>query len=200
MALLDEGPRSASARAVEPTTVLEITRPNFETLLYKAHVVAYHIIRELSSRLRETGALLVSLLRRRNRQLYKSYLDTITAIMQAVEVGKSGMAETSRRTREVAGAIGEQLKLSEEQMLTLEINAIAAGLGIKGFPEPLAPAPGATVQRIIDVAVVFAAATKPAEAIAKLQSDAAVDPEITACLSKLWKSKKLSGHRKSAKS
>ena len=191
MALLDEGPRSATARAVEPTTVLEITRSNFETLLYKAPVIAYHIIRELSSRLRETGALLISLLHRRNRQLYRSYLDTVTTIMQAMEEGKAGVAKKSRKIRKVAGSIGRQMKLSEEQMLSLEINALAAGLGIQGFPEPLSPKPGALVQRIIDAAVVFAAASKPEQAISKLKSDDTVDPQITAVLSKLWKSRKL---------
>ena len=191
MALLDEGPRSATARAVEPTSVLEITRPNFETLLYKAPVVAYHIIRELSSRLRETGALLISLLHRRNRQLYRSYLDTITTIMQAVETGKSGVTEKSRRIHGVARAIGQQMKLSEEQMLTLEINALATGLGIEGFPEPLSPKPGALVQRIIEVAAVFAVASKPEQAISRLKKDDAVDPKVTAVLSKLWKSQGL---------
>lgn len=191
MALLDEGPRSATARAVEPTSVLEITRSNFETLLYKAPVIAYHIIRELSSRLRETGALLISLLHRRNRQLYRSYLDTITTIMQAMEEGKAGVAKKSRKIRKVAGSIGRQMKLSEEQMLSLEINALAAGLGIEGFPEPLSQKPGALVQRIIDAAVVFTAASKPEQAISKLKSDDTVDPQITAVLSKLWKSKKL---------
>jgi CRP-like cAMP-binding protein len=191
MALLDEGPRSATARAVEPTSVLEITRPNFETLLYKAPVVAYHIIRELSSRLRETGALLISLLHRRNRQLYQSYLDTITTIIQAVEEGEAGVAKKSRRIRAVAKAIGQQMKLSEEQMLTLEINALAAGLGIEGFPEPLSLKPGAVVQRIIDVAVTFAAAAKPEDAISELRKDGTVDPKISEVLSKLWKSKGL---------
>ena len=136
MALLDEGPRSATARAVEPTTVLEITRSDFETLLYKAPVVAYHIIRELSSRLRETGALLVSLLHRRNRQLYRSYLDTITTIIKAVEEGKPGVTKKSRRIRDVARAIGQKMTLSDEQMLTLEINALAAGLGIAYHAKP----------------------------------------------------------------
>jgi CRP-like cAMP-binding protein len=187
MALLDEGPRSATARAVEPTTVLEITRSDFETLLYKAPVVAYHIIRELSSRLRETGALLVSLLHRRNRQLYRSYLDTITTIMQAVESGHSGAK--SQRIREVARSIGQQMALTEEQMLTLEINALAAGLEIESFPEPLSPKPEAIVRRIIDVAVVYTSASKPAEAISKLQKDETVDPQIIAALRKLWKSK-----------
>jgi CRP-like cAMP-binding protein len=192
MALLDEGPRSATARAVEPTSVLEISRADFETLLYKAPVVAYHIIRELSSRLRETGALLVSLLHRRNRQLYRSYLDTITTIIQAVEAGSSGVAGKSRKTRDVARAVGQHMALSEQQMLTLEINALAAGLGIEEFPEPLSPKPGALVQRIIAAAVMFAAASNPEEAISKLESDSTVDPQISSSLRELWKSGALS--------
>jgi CRP-like cAMP-binding protein len=192
MALLDEGPRSATARAVEPTSVLEITRSNFETLLYKAPVMAYHIIRELSSRLRETGALLVSLLHRRNRQLYRSYLDTITTIIRAVEAGKSGVPAKSRKTRAVARAIGEHMALSEQEMLTLEINALAAGLGIEGFPEPLSPRPGAVVQRIIDAAVSFVGTAKPEEAISKLGNDDAVDSQISSVLKKLLDSGALS--------
>ena len=188
MALLDEGPRSATARAVEPTTVLEITRANFETLLYKAPVVAYHIIRELSSRLRETGALLVSLLQRRNRQLHRSYLDTVTTIMQAVGGAKPGAITGSWRIQEVARAIAQQMNLSEEQILTLEINALAAGLGIEGFPEPLSPKPGAVIQRIIAAAMGFAAASNPEEAISKLENDDTVDPQISSALKKLWKS------------
>jgi CRP-like cAMP-binding protein len=195
MALLDEGPRSATARAVAPTTVLEITRSNFETLLYKAPVVAYHIIRELSSRLRETGALLVSLLQRRNRQLYRSYLDTVTTIMKAVDKGKSGAIAESRRIQEVARAIAQQMKLSEEQMLTLEINALATGLGIVGFPEPLSPKPGALIQRIIAAAAAFVSAAKPQTAIAALKSDKTLDPAVVAVLAKLWKSKKLPGSK-----
>jgi hypothetical protein len=173
---------------VEPTSVLEITRSDFETLLYKAPVVAYHIIRELSSRLRETGALLVSLLHRRNRQLYRSYLDTITTIIQAVETGKSGVPVKSRKTRAVARAIGERMTLSEQQMLTLEINALAAGLGIEGFPEPLSPKPGAVVQRIIAAAVDFVAASNPEKAISKLENDDSVEPQVSSALRELWKS------------
>ncbi|UCF96589.1 MAG: cyclic nucleotide-binding domain-containing protein [Spirochaetaceae bacterium] len=193
MALLDEGPRSATARAVEPTTVLEITRPNFETLLYRAPVVAYHIIRELSSRLRETGALLVSALQRRNRQLYRSYLDTITTIMKALEKGKSGAAKQSRRIQDVSRAIGQQMKLSEEQMLTLEINALAEGLAIEGFPEPLSPKPGAVVQRIIAVAAAFVGAGETQQALKAIRQDKNLDSRISEVLSGLLKAKRLSG-------
>jgi CRP-like cAMP-binding protein len=200
MALLDEGLRSATARAVEPTTVLEITRPNFETLLYKAPVVAYHIIRELSSRLRETGALLISFLQRRNRQLYRSYLDTITMIIRAVEDRPPGDRRQSRQVQRVARVIGRHMELSEEEMLTLEINALIGGLGIEAFPEPLSLKPGAVVQRIIAVAAGFVALTHDRqgqpfssadEVIPRLKKDRNLDPQIVAALQNLWKSKGL---------
>jgi CRP-like cAMP-binding protein len=197
MALLDEGLRSATARAVEPTTVLEITRPNFETLLYKAPVVAYHIIRELSSRLRETGALLISFLQRRNRRLYRSYLDTITMIIRAVEDQPSGARQQNRQVQRVARVIGRHMKLSEEEMLTLEINALIGGLGIEEFPEPLSLKPGAVAQRIIAVAAGFVAlaheqqgrpSSSAEEVISKLKKDKNLDSQIVAVLQSLCKS------------
>ncbi len=200
MALLDEGLRSATARAVAPTTVLEITRLNFETLLYKAPVVAYHIIRELSSRLRETGALLISFLQRRNRQLYRSYLDTITMIIQAVEDQPPGAQQQSWRIQRIARVIGQHMDLSEEEMLILEINALIGGLGIEEFPEPLSLKPGALVQRIIAVAAAYVALNydrqgqpplSAEEVIPKLKKDKNLDPQILEVLQKLWKSKGL---------
>jgi len=200
MALLDEGLRSATARAVAPTTVLEITRLNFETLLYKAPVVAYHIIRELSSRLRETGALLISFLQRRNRQLYRSYLDTITMIIQAVEDQPPGAQQQSWRIQRIARVIGQHMDLSEEEMLILEINALIGGLGIEEFPEPLSLKPGALVQRIIAVAAAYVALNydrqgqpplSAEEVIPKLKKDENLDPQILEVLQKLWKSKGL---------
>jgi HD-GYP domain-containing protein (c-di-GMP phosphodiesterase class II) len=137
MALLDEQPRSATARALEPTIVLETSRKNFETLLYKAPMLAYRITRELSSRLRETGALLVSHLQQRNRQLYHSHIDTITMVVQAIE---KRATQTSGRTRRVAGvakAIGRQMGLTDEQLMVLELSALLHDLGMLSVPESL---------------------------------------------------------------
>lgn len=83
MALLDEGPRSASARALEPTLVLEISRADFESLIYTAPVLAYTIMKELSSRLRQTGALLISHLQHKNRRLRQSHRDELEKLRQA---------------------------------------------------------------------------------------------------------------------
>ena len=147
MALLDEQPRSATARALEPTIVLETSRKNFETLLYKAPMLAYRIMRELSSRLRETGALLVSHLQQRNRQLYRSHIDTITMVVQAIE---KRATQTSGRTRRVAGlakAIGREMGLADEQLMVLELSALLHDLGMLAVPESLLAKPGPLAER-----------------------------------------------------
>ncbi len=203
MALLDEGLRSATARALEPTMVLEITRPNFETLLYKAPVVAYHIIKELSSRLRETGALLISFLQSRNRQLYRSYLDTISTVIQAMEA-ESGGGGQRQRVRRLAAAVGQEIGLSEEEMLTLEINALIHDLATASFPgPPLRLQTGAVAKSIIAAAQTFVTLTAEPPAGKGLSSEQAVkdiakgtegeepDPQVMQAFKKLQRSKQL---------
>ena len=52
MAILDEQPRSASVRALEPTTVLKIDRDSFRELIMERPQIAFAIFRILSGRLR----------------------------------------------------------------------------------------------------------------------------------------------------
>ncbi len=142
MALLDEGPRSATVRAVDSTTVVEIARKDFETLIYKSPVLAYSIMRELSSRLRETAALLISHLQRRNRELSQSYLDTVNIVMQAIEARDSYTRGHTERVTDLAKAIGEQLKLSEEQLFNLEIGSLLHDVGQISVPAAILQKPG----------------------------------------------------------
>jgi HD-GYP domain-containing protein (c-di-GMP phosphodiesterase class II) len=147
MALLDEQPRSATARALEPTVVLETSRKNFETLLYKAPTLAYRIMRELSSRLRETGALLVSHLQQRNRQLYHAYLDTIAIVAQAIDRRGPNTGGHSRRVANVARAIGADLGLADEELMALELSAILHDLGMLAVPEAVLQKQGPLEER-----------------------------------------------------
>ena len=142
MALLDEGRRSATVRALEPTTVLEISRNNFETLLYKAPVLAYRIMKELSSRLRETGALLISYLKQRNRQLYQAYIETMTMVVRAMEKQGSRIRGLSRRVTELSKIIGKEMGLDEEDLLILELGALLHDLGMLSMPDKLVEKPG----------------------------------------------------------
>jgi len=147
MALLDEQPRSATARALEPTIVLETSRKNFETLMYKAPMLANRIMKELSTRLRETGALLVSHLQQRNRQLYHSHIDTITMVVQAIEKRDSQTSGRTRRVATLAKAIGKELALSDEQLLVLELSALLHDLGMLAISETLLKKPGPLAER-----------------------------------------------------
>jgi HD-GYP domain-containing protein (c-di-GMP phosphodiesterase class II) len=137
MALLDERPRSATARALEPTTVLEITRSDFDTLLYKAPALAFRILKELSSRLRETGALLISLLRQRNRMLLRSHIDTIAMVVHAIEKRDERTRGHTRRVTDVARALGKEMGLGEEELLSLELSALLHDFGMLSVPESL---------------------------------------------------------------
>jgi HD-GYP domain-containing protein (c-di-GMP phosphodiesterase class II) len=147
MALLDEQPRSATARAIEPTIVLETSRKNFETLLYKAPMLAYRIMRELSSRLRETGALLVSHLQQRNRQLYRSHIDTISVVVQAIEKRAAQTSGRTRRVASIAKAIGKEMGLEDEQLMVLELSALLHDLGMLAVPESVLAKPGPLAER-----------------------------------------------------
>jgi len=137
MALLDEGRRSATVRALDPTTVLEISRKDFDTLLYKAPVLAYRILKELSSRLRETGALLISHLKQSNRLLYRAYIDTMSMIMQVIDRPDARAGSRVYRVKDLSLALGKELGLSDEEMLDLELGALFHDLGMLAVPESI---------------------------------------------------------------
>jgi CRP/FNR family cyclic AMP-dependent transcriptional regulator len=52
MAILDDEPRSASVRAVEPTTVLKVDRESFRELINERPQISFAIFKILSQRLR----------------------------------------------------------------------------------------------------------------------------------------------------
>jgi HD-GYP domain-containing protein (c-di-GMP phosphodiesterase class II) len=143
MALLDEQPRSASARALEPTTVLEISRADFETLLFKAPALAFRIMKELSARVRETGALLISHLQQRNRQIYRSHIDTISMVVQAIEKRDEWTDGHTLKVVAVACAIGREMGMTEDELLSLELAALLHDLGMLAVPQALIAKPGA---------------------------------------------------------
>ena len=121
MALLDERPRSATARAMEPTSVLEISKDDFEALMYKAPALAYRIMKELSLRLRETDALLISHLQRKHRELSRAYTSTLMAVVDAVEKSDAYARGHTARVTAMTGVIGQSLGLSPEELFNLEI-------------------------------------------------------------------------------
>jgi PAS domain S-box-containing protein len=95
MSLLDEEPRFASAKAAKETQVLELSKSNFLTMLSDNPLVAYQIMRVLSSRLRQSDLHMIDELRKKNKQLseaydnLKSYAEALTQSHQELNQSKS---------------------------------------------------------------------------------------------------------------
>jgi CRP/FNR family cyclic AMP-dependent transcriptional regulator len=202
MAILDEGLRSATARALEPTVVLEISRTNFETLLFKAPMLAYRIMKELSSRLRETGALLISFLQRRNRQLYRAYLDTLSLVAQSPQEGGTTPEGYAQRARATAGALAKEMGLGEEQLLVVEIHTLLHSIGVRALPKSFPWKPSKLADRIREVAQTYALlilqpargkARTPEEAVTEIagSSRPRFDPGVLEALRGLQQTKRL---------
>jgi len=196
MALLDGAPRAANARALETTRVFEITRENFEILLFQAPQLAFSIMRELSSRLRETGALLVSYFQSKSRELAQAYLKTLDTIIRDAEARQGAEPGRGRRVRDLALSLGRELKLSGPELYTLEISALLTGLGLKdmspqipGLSSTHAGSEGAALPaRILAVADAFVSLTgSPAEALAEIRQGAGsrFDPRVVAALEQI---------------
>ncbi len=203
MGLLDEGPRSATVRAVEATTLLEIPRTDFETLLYKAPLLAYRIMRELATRLRETGALLVSFLERRNAQTYRAYLQTVEGFLRRTTGQDPAGALRVELTRELARAAGRELGLLEEEVLIAEIGVILRALRIPSEPPALPAAPSSRAARVAAASEGFAEllavapgaegavrAAPPLKEV-KRRLGERFDEEAAAALLKLWQEGRL---------
>lgn len=130
MAILDEGPRSATARTVEPTNVMQVSYKDFERLLHAAPQIAYAIMKELSARLRETGALLVWQLTRKNRELAEAYLDTVRTIVRAIEERDSYLVGHSARVAALSMAIGRRMELPDSEIRKLELGGLLHDVGM----------------------------------------------------------------------
>jgi HD-GYP domain-containing protein (c-di-GMP phosphodiesterase class II) len=147
MALLDQGPRSASAVALESTILLEISRADFAVLLKKAPLLAYSMMRELSARLRGTGSLLISELQRKNRELKRAYRDTVNAVVNTLEARDPYTHGHTERVTAIAVSIAKNLaaakELDEEDLFTIEIGALLHDVGKIGVPDAILRKPAA---------------------------------------------------------
>ncbi len=142
MALLDEGPRSASAVALKATTLLEISRKEFTILLKKAPLLAYAMMRELSMRLRGTGALLINQLQRKNKELAQAYLDTVNAVVNTLEARDPYTHGHTERVTIIAKSIARKMGLDDEELFTIEIGALLHDVGKIGVPDAILRKPG----------------------------------------------------------
>jgi len=142
MAVLDEGPRSATARAMVPTNLLEISRDDFKVLLDQAPLLAYAMMRVLSTRLRGTGARLVDQLQSMNKELTKAYRDTITALVNTLEARDPYTRGHTERVTIIAKAIAGRMGLSDEELYNIEMGALLHDVGKIGVTDEILGKPG----------------------------------------------------------
>ena len=73
IALVQEGPRTATVRTTEPTTVLEINRDDFVNMLYNNASMAVRIMLQITPRLRDIDLSTIAHLREKNAELTQAY-------------------------------------------------------------------------------------------------------------------------------
>ena len=70
---LDESPRPVTAQATKETKVLQLSRSDFLTILNDHPLIAYQIVKVLSSRLKQSDLRMIEELKEKNEQLQKAY-------------------------------------------------------------------------------------------------------------------------------
>ena len=86
--LFTDGLRSASVRTRTPVNLLEMTRQDFESLLDRHPTFAIRILREMSTRLRNSENMTIRDLQEKNRQLTRAYQELQAAQAQLIEKEK----------------------------------------------------------------------------------------------------------------
>jgi signal transduction histidine kinase len=95
MALIEEAPRMASAYALQATTLLVITKQDFQDLLTHSMPASLTIMRSVVARFREADRLAIDELREKNRELARAYAE---------------LSETTRRKSEFLTMVSHELR------------------------------------------------------------------------------------------
>jgi sigma-B regulation protein RsbU (phosphoserine phosphatase) len=93
MALLEERPRFATIRALEPTRLLELSEPAMRAALAQQPDLLYRTIQVLSARLRESDLQMIADLQRKNKELARAY--------QELQAAQAALVEKERLEREL---------------------------------------------------------------------------------------------------
>jgi serine phosphatase RsbU (regulator of sigma subunit) len=83
-----DGKHTASVRALTPLNVLEMTRLDFDQLLHRQPLLAYEMVRVMSTRLQDSENLTIHDLQIKNQELTQAYNELRAAHVQIVEKEK----------------------------------------------------------------------------------------------------------------
>ena len=73
IALVQKGPRTATVRTIEPTTVIEIGHDDFVSMLSRSAAMAVRIMLQITPRLRDIDMNTIAHLRQKNVELTQAY-------------------------------------------------------------------------------------------------------------------------------
>ncbi len=130
MALIHNAPRAATVTAIEPVTVLEIDRDDFERVLRHSSSVAMAMVREISSRLRENDEMAIEDLRMRASELAEAY----QKLAEQELARREFLTNVAHELRTPLMAAGGFLQLIQKGLITPEkmpgvIDMIARNIG-----------------------------------------------------------------------
>lgn len=109
MSLLNrDGLRTASVRALEPVSLWELSRKEFDALLHRQPLLAYEMVRVLSARLTEAHNNAVRDLLAKNRQLTEAY--------ESLQAAQAQLIEKERLERELQVAYEIQMSILPDRL------------------------------------------------------------------------------------
>ena len=103
MALIEDRPRFATIRALEPTRLLEFSERDVRSVLIRQPLLLYQVTRVLSARVRETDLKMIADLQRKNQELAQAYRELQEA--QAALVEKERLERELELARELQQSI-----------------------------------------------------------------------------------------------
>lgn len=130
MALIHNAPRAATVTTLEPVTVLEIDREDFDRVLRRSSSVAIAMVREISSRLRENDEMAIEDLRMRASELAEAY----QKLAEQELARREFLTNVAHELRTPLMAAGGFLQLIQKGLIAPEkmpgvINTVARNIG-----------------------------------------------------------------------
>lgn len=148
MALLEDRPRSASARAVGQTHLLVINKDDLFALLQRIPRLLWELAREMSLRLRRTDKQTIKDLRRKNeelrrahRELENTYLSTLQALSNALDLRDTQTQGHSRRVTAYSVLIAKAMGLKGTDLAAVVQGSLLHDVGKIGVPDGILKKP-----------------------------------------------------------
>lgn len=144
MALLDDAPRSATARTLEDSVLLQVRKQDFLDLLREHPALFTDAARVLSARLREMNTKRLADLQREkqdlersNRRLRESYQATLEALSTALDLRDQTTQGHSLRVTEYTLLIADALRVPPPQREALRHGALLHDIGKIGVSDAI---------------------------------------------------------------